>query len=679
MSPATLWTLLTLDDQGRLDRLRRYVRGLWGRGDINNPYFTLHGPEHLEQVEMYAEHILAPEHREHHEMLNIVTQEQLFLLLASVWLHDVGMIVPATSEEMRRAREHCLSDSEWIRADHHVRSRDYIASHAAELGLSDIEAGLIGVVSMAHRKENLLELTRSYPNLQLLAAILRASDELDVTCARTPPQLMELLWSDMDTLARWHWVKHLCVACAEPYHYEAKRQSALVLTYQYVLRLPAPRFLVPFWEYVLRPLRRVLDTEGVNSILLQSRIGIGWAWFEHCEQFRNDVLPDGTTVESVLLSILVPQEQLPDSVAEQLARWRMGDAVGASLLRKQMLRLVAECAACPSIQPAIVQAVSDYLGTLMGAISTEQTRQASQEFDAHARRAMQESACPDGGHAHIEKEWRRLGDLACRLRDLVVGDEVAQRMNLAHLLYQLGSDGNDLAASTVRDGQMSGSIRALAVQALGRTGSQEWYREVLDATRDRDPGVRSAAAGVLGSSCGPGGMQRLIEIMDRDVDGDVRRAAEAAAAEALQGRSRSHGEYEGCRVLIVYDQPLVVPPLVDMLERRGVKVRVTPTIASIDWEVEGSVADAVMVDLAGIEPTLQAYEVDLGRLPGLPAARLLREKLGPETPIIVTGPWDSSAVSDALTDIGAIYVQLPTTLAHLVRTVEAVLPPGGCR
>ena len=160
--------LLGEADRARLQYIRDFVTDLWANGDQINPHFTLHGPHHSKQVERIIGHILGPEHNEHHDVSRILDQRQLLYLLASAWLHDVGMICPATEEEIVAAEECCLTLEEWIRAQHHIRSFAYVVSHSGALRLADTEAQHIGRICQAHREVDLFAESIHWPDVRLL-------------------------------------------------------------------------------------------------------------------------------------------------------------------------------------------------------------------------------------------------------------------------------------------------------------------------------------------------------------------------------------------------------------------------------------------------------------------------------------------------------------------------------
>jgi hypothetical protein len=147
---------------------------------------------------------------------------ELFFLLASAYLHDIGMVdFPELREDQSNAEAGGTRWPELIRSKHHERSEKSILSVWSELGLEDgHQAGIVGRICRGHRREDLrdqtmFESTRVYRNavvnMPLLASFLKLADELDITFERTPAVLYELL-PPTGKKSKVEWQKHLSVA-----------------------------------------------------------------------------------------------------------------------------------------------------------------------------------------------------------------------------------------------------------------------------------------------------------------------------------------------------------------------------------------------------------------------------------------------------------------------------------
>jgi len=180
----------------------------------------------------------------------------LYLIILSACLHDVGMAVSKDEAEKIREREDFLqfrdnhereigliekyreegnkgaSDfyekqifMDFIREHHHERSYTWIIEHqSGESGLKiddDMHARLVAKICRAHRLdvedlEDSSEFDREYPmggkfiNLQFIAVCLRLGDTLDADRRRAPKILREFI-NPRDPTSKAEWEKHLSV------------------------------------------------------------------------------------------------------------------------------------------------------------------------------------------------------------------------------------------------------------------------------------------------------------------------------------------------------------------------------------------------------------------------------------------------------------------------------------
>ena len=149
---------------------------------------------------------------------------EIFFLASAAYLHDIGMInfpeLPIPSN-----LSNAKAISTYIREQHHIRSEVFITAAFMDLRIEDIhQAKIIGRISRGHRKENLqdkdlFESDRVYKgaaiNVQLLAALLRLGDTLDISFERTPIVLYEHL-PVIDPVSMDEWKKHLSISGVVP-------------------------------------------------------------------------------------------------------------------------------------------------------------------------------------------------------------------------------------------------------------------------------------------------------------------------------------------------------------------------------------------------------------------------------------------------------------------------------
>lgn len=141
-------------------------------------YFTDHGAKHAAAVQENLGRLLPT------RMPEPLTPFELFALLLATALHDIGMVLPHSPGER-------LAD---VRLDHYIRSRNFIVKRHESLGLSEHEAIVVGELCRAHGMPNLGYLNTQHLSLrghgsvrvQLLSALLRLADYLDLTADRAP-------------------------------------------------------------------------------------------------------------------------------------------------------------------------------------------------------------------------------------------------------------------------------------------------------------------------------------------------------------------------------------------------------------------------------------------------------------------------------------------------------------
>lgn len=465
--------VLTPKDAARLNHIREFARNLWAMNTFQHPFFTLHGPQHCQQVERIIGDILALDLRDTNSVIKTVDSTQSFYLLASVWLHDTGMLVPPTESEQQAAMAQKVSAEEWIAREHHKRSKNYVEEHAKDLGLEDFEASLIGKTCEAHRDIKLTDLPGAYPNVKLLGALLRAADELDLTRARAPVQVMGLLWEKMDSLSRWHWAKQYCIADAKPRHEvvtESVTARLFCLTYEYGVCLPQLRLLEAFKDRLMRPIRDVLETQNVNLILQTTGIAIAWNHFELTPLISDPVLFGTTKLSDCLDGLLDVPVALPNAVLAFLEQLRTKNPPAAALLRTYCQEL-ADAASHGPAGFAFERALIQYMDALSAAFDPDlgAIDAAYDSFRTECRKLLKDAPCGKGERHRIEEACRMLAWLAWRLASFYIGDESTKERHLATLHYRLGDEADDLL-QWAKENEASQFVRQAAGAILESAG-----------------------------------------------------------------------------------------------------------------------------------------------------------------------------------------------------------------
>jgi tetratricopeptide (TPR) repeat protein len=154
---------------------------------VHSPHYTDHGETHCKTVEKNLDELIPD------DIKSELNEYEIFLLLSSVYLHDVGIMCATTSVE----------ENEEIRRNHHKRSEQFIIDNMKDL-LNGPERDAVGKISLAHRDEVSLDdimmertirhslLGNKKVRVRFLAALLRLADSCDLCHTRTTEDIVSL-------------------------------------------------------------------------------------------------------------------------------------------------------------------------------------------------------------------------------------------------------------------------------------------------------------------------------------------------------------------------------------------------------------------------------------------------------------------------------------------------------
>ncbi|MCK4730890.1 MAG: hypothetical protein KAT65_00400 [Methanophagales archaeon] len=191
--------ILTKPYRKKLNDIRKEVCKEWNVAR-NLIYFIPHGVEHSKKVESGIHELLK-------QNKNKFSEQEWFLLLASAWLHDIGMIPGLFNDDKKTP--------EWdmvVREEHHNRSSDYVNKRAEKYwGLNRFERRALASMCEYHRKTmDLHEITEEKNiRVRLLCAYLRLADAIHIDRIELN-QLKEYqtyLMLGMDIESKFHWLK----------------------------------------------------------------------------------------------------------------------------------------------------------------------------------------------------------------------------------------------------------------------------------------------------------------------------------------------------------------------------------------------------------------------------------------------------------------------------------------
>jgi len=136
----------------------------------------------------------------------LLKEDERFLLLASAWLHDVGMILNLFGRH---------EDANVVRDTHDERCAQYIRNNRETLGLDLPESTIVAELCRYHRKKNDISTCQKEVGavrLTLLAAYLRLADAIHLDITRMPQGRYDLLVAaGMPWESRFHWLRSMWV------------------------------------------------------------------------------------------------------------------------------------------------------------------------------------------------------------------------------------------------------------------------------------------------------------------------------------------------------------------------------------------------------------------------------------------------------------------------------------
>ena len=197
---------------GYLKKIKDCVKKLYDENKLEDlPHFTPHGIEHCEAVEKII-HQLVTDYKD--KVLKL-TEKERFCLLASAWLHDIGML-PSIFKTIYPDQN---KEPSLIRDRHHVTSAKFIVENYSRCGVEEADKELLAEICHFHRRrEDLNKCEQMFTmgftsgenviKLRLLAAYLRLADSLHVDISRAPaPNYNICLTYSIPPDSKLHWIK----------------------------------------------------------------------------------------------------------------------------------------------------------------------------------------------------------------------------------------------------------------------------------------------------------------------------------------------------------------------------------------------------------------------------------------------------------------------------------------
>ena len=193
--------LSTEDLVHRLLSIESRVKDFYRFWQVHAPHYTDHGKTHCKTLEKNLDELIPDDFK------NEIDEYEIFLLLSSVYLHDVGIMCATKVKE----------EDEKIRESHHERSRQFIIDNMKDV-LNGSERYVVGNISFAHRDIVPLSdivrvktvrhstLGNKEVRVRFLAGLLRLADSCDLCHTRTTRDLATV--SKLSEEASFHHALH---------------------------------------------------------------------------------------------------------------------------------------------------------------------------------------------------------------------------------------------------------------------------------------------------------------------------------------------------------------------------------------------------------------------------------------------------------------------------------------
>ncbi|NQT15455.1 MAG: hypothetical protein HQ582_22045, partial [Planctomycetes bacterium] len=309
-----------------LSTFRDYVGDAFKAGLEDFPHYTLHGREHLEELDRLA--LLMG------DAIPALTDDRRDLLRIAVVMHDFAMVHVPNSEreaELRAQMDPGLSFADIIRKTHQdeiercLTDKDRVNSLMDMF--TDVEPYKLEDACTVARYHRFHPLDGAPDHLKDLCALMRLIDELDIGPRRAPRAAYGALRDRMDANSRFHWLKHICT---RPIERDATFTVETCNDRRSLRIWIAVKATEGTWEVlqeaICSKIGQCLDDEGANDVI-RTRLGVEFHVERASEQLCGEALFLPTFVREDLGSVVPPVGSVSDEpVAEGVGEDSSGDA-----------------------------------------------------------------------------------------------------------------------------------------------------------------------------------------------------------------------------------------------------------------------------------------------------------------------------------------------------------------
>ena len=259
---------------GRLDIIKDFVKRRWrdyyeaqegdkvGESGIISYIFGIPYTPHDEWHSLKIEEILSTLLSNKDVVDSAFSDDEKFLLLAAVWLHDIGMIPDLLPDNIKDARE--------LRKRHAKRAADYISNHCNDFGLLRQECEDLAIICDLHRRAEKIPDDLN-DKVRLIIAYLRLADALQIPERASVDEIKEHIEFGMDPVQKYHWLKSFFVRSVEP-SVEKTKEFKIIVEFKNPREWDgdAKKDISPLVEILTTELKDELD--AVKDILMEGQI-----------------------------------------------------------------------------------------------------------------------------------------------------------------------------------------------------------------------------------------------------------------------------------------------------------------------------------------------------------------------------------------------------------------------
>lgn len=196
--------ILTAYDFDRIHNIEQHVRSIWHKHTGPN-WHNFHNHLHNLQVETAIYDIIPEEKR------NRINEHDWFCLIASIWLHEVGMIIGILDNDKKKYKKNKEEFINNVRNSHQNRAISYIKKAKNVLKINNAEFDVIKIICQSHRiNTNIDEIDRNIQNYhpKLLSAYLKVALLVHLDIDVNDTILFEMLHTPgISWETKFHWLK----------------------------------------------------------------------------------------------------------------------------------------------------------------------------------------------------------------------------------------------------------------------------------------------------------------------------------------------------------------------------------------------------------------------------------------------------------------------------------------